>query len=43
MSQSIKLASQRRTRDRSGKDNNNSYESKKISWSFEEEVKNVMF
>ena len=36
MSQSIKLASQRRTRDSSVKDNNNSYFGKqKISWSFE--------
>ena len=40
----IKLASQRRTRDRSSKDNNNSFESKKelVVWN-KEEAKNVMF
>ena len=36
------IQSQRRTRERNGKDNNNSYESKKISWSFEVNKKQKM-
>ena len=43
ISQSIKLASQRRTRDRNGKDNNNSYESKRTSWLFEVKRRNEKF
>ena len=42
ISQSIKLASQRRIRDRKGKDSNNFYKSKKISWPFEVKKKRKM-